>query len=667
MGGEPTFVSIDDYQSAEWNIAAVGPTKRILADQLIRRLRDRFAPGGLIHHGQGKWYPGEPLPRWAFSLFWRTDGKPIWQDEALIVTEKPLKAASVNDAHWFTESLAGRLGIATNHVLPAFEDPAERMLKEGALPANIDPADPKIDDPIERARIMREYERHLSVPAGYVLPVQRWTAQAGGGWISEVWQLRRRRLFLLPGDSPVGFRLPLNSLPYVAPADEPRLVPADPFAEREALPDPQQFVRSYATNGGGYAPPPVPSGYDVAPMAQSATASIPVRTALVVEPRDGRLCVFMPPTERLEDYLELLAAVEATAHDLNLPVHVEGYPPPHDPRLRVIKVTPDPGVIEVNVHPAGSWREAVDITRGLYEEARLTRLGADKFMIDGRHTGTGGGNHVVLGGATAADSPFLRRPDLLKSLIIYFLRHPSLSYLFSGLFVGPTSQAPRLDEARHDVLHELDIALAQVPPPGQGEAPRAVAGRPAAAQSPGRRLRQHPSHRDLHRQAVLAGRADRPAGAGRIPLLRDAARCAHEPRPAGAAARAARLVLARAAARRVAALGHGAARPLHARTFRLGGFPRRARRSAPRRLPVRSGVVRGAARIPLPVLRRGQPRRRAARGSPRARALARARRRRARAAARCALSTPRSSGCRSAPRASIRRATSSPATAAACR
>jgi uncharacterized protein (DUF2126 family) len=472
MGGEPTFVSIDDYQSAEWNIAAVGPTKRILADQLIRRLRDRFAPGGLIHHGQGKWYPGEPLPRWAFSLFWRTDGKPIWQDEALIVTEKPLKAASVNDAHWFTESLAGRLGIATNHVLPAFEDPAERMLKEGALPANIDPADPKIDDPIERARIMREYERHLSVPAGYVLPVQRWTAQAGGGWISEVWQLRRRRLFLLPGDSPVGFRLPLNSLPYVAPADEPRLVPADPFAEREALPDPQQFVRSYATNGGGYAPPPVPSGYDVAPMAQSATASIPVRTALVVEPRDGRLCVFMPPTERLEDYLELLAAVEATAHDLNLPVHVEGYLPPHDPRLRVIKVTPDPGVIEVNVHPAGSWREAVDITRGLYEEARLTRLGADKFMIDGRHTGTGGGNHVVLGGATAADSPFLRRPDVLKSLIIYFLRHPSLSYLFSGLFVGPTSQAPRLDEARHDVLHELDIALAQVPPPGQGEAPR---------------------------------------------------------------------------------------------------------------------------------------------------------------------------------------------------
>ena len=472
MGGEPTFVSIDDYQTAEWNTAAVGPTKRILADQLIRRLRDRFAPGGLIHHGQGKWYPGEPLPRWAFSLFWRTDGKPLWQDEALIATEKPLKAASTNDAHWFTESLAGRLGIAASHVLPAFEDPAERMLKEGALSANIDPADPKIDDPVERARIMREFERHLSVPAGYVLPVQRWTAQAGGGWISEVWQLRRRRLFLLPGDSPVGFRLPLNSLPYVAPADEPRLVPADPFAEREALPDPKQLVRAYATNGGSYAPPRVPSGHEVAPVAHPATAPIPVRTAFAIEPRDGRLCVFMPPTERLEDFLELLAAVEATAHDLKLPVHVEGYLPPPDPRLRMIKVTPDPGVIEVNIHPSTSWRETVDVMRGLYEEARLTRLGTDKFMIDGRHTGTGGGNHVVLGGATAADSPFLRRPDVLKSLIIYFLRHPSLSYLFSGLFIGPTSQAPRLDEARHDLLYELDIALSQVPAPGQGEAPR---------------------------------------------------------------------------------------------------------------------------------------------------------------------------------------------------
>ena len=411
MGGEPTFVSIDDYETAEWNTAALGPVKRGLADQLIRRLSDKFAPGGLIHHGQGKWYPGEPLPRWAFSLFWRNDGKPIWQNAALIAPEKVNGKVSADEAHRFTENLAMRLGITTDHVMPAFEDPAERMLKEGALPANIDPSDPKIDDAAERARIMREFERHLSAPSGYVLPVQRWGAQAQGGWISEVWQTRRKRLFLVPGDSPVGFRLPLNSLPYIDPIDEPHLVPEDTFAERGALPDPTAMVRKVTADGAKSAParskwptwrsePAQPA--PPRPSAPVVPKGVPVRTALAVEPRDGRLCVFMPPLTKLEDYLELLATVEASAADLNMPVHVEGYLPPYDPRLSVIKVTPDPGVIEVNVHPATSWRDQVNITRTVYEEARLCRLGADKFMIDGRHTGTGGGNHVVLGGQTAA-------------------------------------------------------------------------------------------------------------------------------------------------------------------------------------------------------------------------------------------------------------------------
>jgi uncharacterized protein (DUF2126 family)/transglutaminase-like putative cysteine protease len=479
MGGEPTFVSIDDYQAAEWNTAALGPTKRISADTLVRRLRDRYAPGGMLHYGQGKWYPGEPLPRWAFSLYWRKDGVPIWQNPALIATEAVSgPPPSAGAAQRFSETLAARLGLASKHVLPAYEDPADRMLKEGELPANVDPADPKIEDPHERARIMRAFERRLTAPAGFVLPLRRWTAQAKPGWVSEVWQLRRGRLFLAPGDSPIGFRLPLDSLPYIPPDAYPHVVAADPFAEREALPaSPPAAELAKAVAHRGPAEPIAPSLVpDIAVTAARVGAAaeesgIAVRTALAVEPRDGRLCVFMPPTERLGDYLELLGAVEATASEMGLPIHIEGYEPPNDPRLNVIKVTPDPGVIEVNIHPSASWRDAVATTRHLYEEARLSRLGTEKFMIDGRHTGTGGGNHVVLGGAAAADSPFLRRPDLLKSLVLYWLRHPSLSYLFSGLFIGPTSQAPRVDEARQDMLYELEIALGTVPAPGDGAPP----------------------------------------------------------------------------------------------------------------------------------------------------------------------------------------------------
>ncbi|MCA0320693.1 MAG: transglutaminase family protein [Proteobacteria bacterium] len=469
MGGEPTFVSIDDYEGAEWNTAAVGPTKRERADELIRRLRDTFAPGGFLHYGQGKWYPGESLPRWTFALYWRRDGKPIWRDEALIAKEAGADKPTIDQAGALASGIAERLGLSPESAVPAFEDPAHWVLKEADLPENVDALDSKLEDAEARARIARVFERGLTQPSGFVLPVQRWNAEpAKRNWMTEKWKLRREKLFLVPGDSPVGYRLPLASLPYVPPAAYPYVVGADPGTVPAELPDPQDIEGHIAQR--------VSTEREREPgraeqVEQVLTDDNAVRTALAVEPRDGRLCVFMPPTERLEDYLELLTATEATAKALGLPVHVEGYAPPSDPRLDVIKVTPDPGVIEVNVHPASSWRDCVVITQNLYEEARLSRLGTEKFMLDGRHTGTGGGNHVVVGGARPADSPFLRRPDLLKSLVLYWQRHPSLSYLFSGMFIGPTSQAPRVDEARLDGLYELEIAMGMVPKPGEGEAP----------------------------------------------------------------------------------------------------------------------------------------------------------------------------------------------------
>lgn len=468
MGGEPTFVSIDDFESEEWNTGAVGPTKRDKADALIRRLRQRFAPGGFLHYGQGKWYPGESLPRWTFSLYWRRDGLPIWNNPDLIAIEQKQQDVDHEDAGRFLKAVAAELALETENVTPAFEDPAEWIIKEANLPENVDPSNSKLKDPEERSRIAKVFSKGLTVPAGYVLPVQAWQTRATGRkWMSEKWRTRRGQLYLLPGDSPVGFRLPLNSLPYIPPSSYPYINPMDPTVERPPLPD---FTKDSARNL-----PEHSLRRETAQQVQMGQSYEEiggrVRTAISVEVRDGRICVFMPPTEALEDYLDLIASAERAAAALKLPVHIEGYTPPQDERLNVMRVAPDPGVIEVNVHPASNWKECVEITTAVYEEARLTRLGADKFMIDGRHTGTGGGNHVVVGGANPNDSPFLRRPDLLKSLILHWQRHPSLSYLFSGLFIGPTSQAPRVDEARHDSLYELEIAMAQVPAPGQGLAP----------------------------------------------------------------------------------------------------------------------------------------------------------------------------------------------------
>ncbi|PLW76320.1 DUF2126 domain-containing protein [Cohaesibacter celericrescens] len=486
MGGEPTFISIDDLEGEEWNTAAVGPTKRVFAENLIRRLQDRFAPGGLLHFGQGKWYPGEQLPRWAFALYWRADDEPLWEDSSLIDSEKPKKAADHKVAQRFIYKLSENLKIDPQCVLPAYEDPGHFALVEQKLPVNVDTKDNKIDDPAERARIVKVFDQGLSTPAGFVLPVQAWNSEVyGRSWMSEVWKLRRERLYILPGDSPVGFRLPLGSLPFVSEVQYPHVIPLDPHAAHAALPAREALIRDRRKP---FTPLTKLKKTDPASLLETENEAqwhdtehstfIPmnevsghVRTAITVEPRDGHLCIFMPPLNNAEDYAAMVAAIESAAKEVEQPVHIEGYEPPFDPRLNVIKVTPDPGVIEVNIQPASNWKEASKITQILYEEAHKLRLGTEKFMLDGRHTGTGGGNHIVMGGITPSDSPFLRRPDLVASLITYWQNHPSLSYLFSGTFIGPTSQAPRVDEGRHENLYELEIALKQVPLPGEGFIP----------------------------------------------------------------------------------------------------------------------------------------------------------------------------------------------------
>lgn len=449
MGGEPTFVSAGDTSTPQWESAADGPEKRELARLLADRLEQRWAPGGVVHHGQGKWYPGEDLPRWNIAITWRTDGLPIWEDRTLLANPwdepcvEPGSMAAQTAVRDLAAYIAGGLGIPQAHVVPAFEDPLVEVLNEvqqpwgEARPENDpDPDDPALADEDARAALAHAHDRDRGAARGWVVPVFRLTDE--GQWGTARWRPRRRHLFLTAGTSPMGLRLPLSSLAWTEPPAEPERSPLEMTGLLPIIVE-------------GEAPPAVVQDIADAP-----------RSALCVEERDGRLYVFLPPLTKLEDCLELLSVVESAASAVELPVVLEGYPLPFDLRTKTLSVTPDPGVIEVNTQPTSTWVEQRDLTLSLYDDARRTRLATEKFDLDGTHTGTGGGNHFTLGGATPADSPLLRRPDLLRSLITYWQHHPSLSYVFSGRFIGPTSQAPRVDEGRHETLYELEIAFAEL-------------------------------------------------------------------------------------------------------------------------------------------------------------------------------------------------------------
>jgi uncharacterized protein (DUF2126 family)/transglutaminase-like putative cysteine protease len=421
MGGEPTYVGIDDPESPQWNIAALGSMKRSRGMTLIQALRKRIAPGALLHYGQGKWYPGEPLPRWALSCYWRADGVPVWDDVDLIAREDHDYGCGAAEAFRYMTALARRLQVSSKNLLPAYEPGTAT------------------DEPV-----------------GYILPIRRRQPEGRLCWSSQLWFPRPERLMLSPGDSPIGYRIPTESMPWIAPDELTYEFEEPPFSDRVKLPI--RSPHSMELFDVEPSPDPLP-----AVLRASDAAEVLIRPSLCVQAREGRLHVFLPYAPILADSLELIGALEDTCRYLRMPVWVEGYAPASDPRLRSFSVTPDPGVLEINLPPAANWDDLEQTYTVLDEEARRNRLTAEKFNYDGAHGPTGGGSHIVIGGVTVPDSPILRRPDLLRSMIAFWQNHPSLSYLFSGQYVGPTSQCPRVDEARLDTLYELEVAFAQLP------------------------------------------------------------------------------------------------------------------------------------------------------------------------------------------------------------
>ena len=351
-----------------------------------------------------------------------------------------------DDAKKFIDYLALTLKVSDKTVISAYEDPIHYIMKEAELPIDIDPTAYDIDSALERQTIAKVLSQGLSKAIGFILPLN----YAENEWMTSYWTFKRGKLFLIPGDSPLGLRLPMDSLIENPENELPLHFEPDLFAKAPKLKKFLKNAEKRAEEAGS------------SKIKNDPTATF-IRTGLNVEVRDGKLYIFLPPLNHTDAFLDLIASIEAVSRKLDIKVVLEGYEPSHDLRLETIKVTPDPGVIEVNIQPVRTWKELTSNLFTLYNDARESRLGTEKFMLDGKHTGTGGGNHVTIGGMKPEDSALLRRPEVLRSFITFWQHHPGLSYLFSGAFIGPTSQAPRVDEGRLENLYELEIAFSQIP------------------------------------------------------------------------------------------------------------------------------------------------------------------------------------------------------------
>jgi uncharacterized protein (DUF2126 family) len=411
QGGEPTFVP-HDTTAPEWNIAALGPEKLLYARRLARELATTQFRGGVVLQSFGKQYPGEPLPRWQVGVYRSRAGEPLWSDLGRLRLDQATAARS--DAQMparFIRHLAEGLGLPDT-ALPAYENFATRLESEdSAEAARLLPRFSRregafVSQPLtDEAR--RTWQPHFE-PAGWVLPL----GHDGERWETGEWTLPEGDdLILLPGDSPIGLRLPLSRLPDDA-----------------------------------------------------------LRRGLTVEIRDGDLLVFLPPLPGFAAFAALVRTIEKLVVALDLPpIRLEGYTPPGDDDLEAIALTSDPGVLEVNLPPVDNWPDFERVIHGLFASAHAAGMRSFKYQLSGRRVSTGGGAHIVLGGPDLEHNPFIQRPALLSSFLRFLQHHPSLSYAFSGLFAGPSSQAPRVDESAFDLPYELEItlkALEKMPQPG---------------------------------------------------------------------------------------------------------------------------------------------------------------------------------------------------------
>jgi uncharacterized protein (DUF2126 family) len=456
LGLSLSLVANDPTAGPEWGIASLGSSKREAAEALLERLWKRVAPGGVPHLGQGEWYAGDGLPRWRLACYYRTDGQPVWHNPAWVARRRAHEDVGPGEAKIFAQSLAHALGVQGSGVIAAHEDGLHELWRTRA---RVDPAPAAEDlaDPVRRRALAERLSVSGGEPTGYVLPIC-WHHRAGR-WTGGTWTFRRDGLYLMPGDSSMGYRLPLDSLV------------GDEQSELEAQAERSQFEDL----------PPLPEIYDevrarlraasephtsIAPADEGASGDRAPRTALCVEVRDGQIHVFLPPVSHLERYLELVAAVEVAAERLETSVILEGYEPPEDYRLRRFVLEPDAGVLRLLLPETASWTERISLLEAAYDEAARAGLRGERVTPDGRRLPSGGGGPVTLGGTRPAESPFLTRPDILRGLVAYWQRHPSLSYFFAGRAIGPSGPAPRPDEGRDEVLYELSIALERLPRDG---------------------------------------------------------------------------------------------------------------------------------------------------------------------------------------------------------